>query len=287
MYGIYWIENHKRCGPTTVPDILGRVQRGELTPDTLGWHSGCADWMPLRQLPALADFLAREEPPPAAEAEAPAPAAEQPAQPATPQPGIDRQLLNIALPSPTNRLLARLIDTALYATLALGIMHMLQLPYKWYLQPGSPAFWLPFPVLEALLLYRWHTTPGKRWMGIYLHPLSGRFRLGSLLGRSVLVGVMGMGCMLFPVTLVTLLLSYFYLRQRGITLWDVQAGSLPVHKRRPSVASAIAAACFLFFAMQLCSQYMQPWMPDMMQELREQSPQAAQMLEDWITPLRH
>ncbi|MBQ9835074.1 MAG: DUF4339 domain-containing protein [Akkermansia sp.] len=58
---IYWIENGKRKGPVTVPDIISLVQMGELTPDTQGWHAGCAAWMPLRELPALADFLGNLE----------------------------------------------------------------------------------------------------------------------------------------------------------------------------------------------------------------------------------
>lgn len=54
---IYWIKDKHRCGPATVPDVISLVQMGDITPDTLGWHAGCKSWMPLRRLPALADFL--------------------------------------------------------------------------------------------------------------------------------------------------------------------------------------------------------------------------------------
>ena len=65
---IYWIADKKQCGPATVPDVLSLVQMGELTPDTRGWHAGCEKWMPLRELPALADFLEEKpEPEPAEE----------------------------------------------------------------------------------------------------------------------------------------------------------------------------------------------------------------------------
>lgn len=66
---IYWIKDKQRRGPATVPDILSLVQSGELTPDTLGWHAGCTGWQPLRELPALCDFL--REPEPETEEEAP------------------------------------------------------------------------------------------------------------------------------------------------------------------------------------------------------------------------
>lgn len=54
---IYWIQNRQRRGPATVPDVISLVQMGEISPDTLGWHAGCQGWKPLRELPALSDFL--------------------------------------------------------------------------------------------------------------------------------------------------------------------------------------------------------------------------------------
>ncbi|HIX20727.1 MAG TPA: DUF4339 domain-containing protein, partial [Candidatus Akkermansia intestinigallinarum] len=54
---IYWIKDKRRCGPATVPDVISLVQMGEISPDTKGWHAGCKQWMPLRELPALSDFL--------------------------------------------------------------------------------------------------------------------------------------------------------------------------------------------------------------------------------------
>ena len=279
MYSIYWIENNTRCGPTTVPDMLGRVQRGELTPDTPGWHKGCAGWVPLRELPALADFLVdkAEIPPPAQE-----PTSAPAAAPEPPKEELHKQLLNLVLPGPGSRLLARLIDIALYATLVLGFMHMFEMPYILYLQPGSPLFWLPFPALEMLLLYCWHTTPGKWWLGIRLQPLRGKFSMGVLLLRSVLVFCMGMGCMILPFSLLAMLLSYLMVKRSGVTVWDMHSASLPVHARRPGIVSTISALCLLYVAMQLCGQYMLPWMPDILQSMHEQFPQWANMMEEAV-----
>ena len=278
---IYWIENKQKRGPSTVPDVLSMVRSGDLSADTLGWHQGCKDWTPLRELPALADFLADDEK--AAEAEEQPEAetpAEKDAEKAAPAPDL-QAVAHLLMPGPLPRFIARLMDTALYATFVLGLMYMLHVPYKPYFQPGSPLFWLPLPVLEALMLYQWRSTPGKRWMGIAL-AMPGRPSFSALLMRSILVFVMGMGCMLFPFNLITLALSYFGLMRSHRTLWDMRAGTLPVLRRAPSAAYTVAGICFLFLCVQLCSQYLQPWVPDMMRELQEQSPEAARLLEDWM-----
>ena len=68
---IYWIADKRQCGPATVPDVLSLVQMGELSPDTRGWHAGCENWMPLRELPALADFLKEKEEEPQQQEELP------------------------------------------------------------------------------------------------------------------------------------------------------------------------------------------------------------------------
>ena len=51
---IYWIEDKKKHGPISVPEVISRVQMGELSPTTKAWHKGCEQWMPLKDLPALA-----------------------------------------------------------------------------------------------------------------------------------------------------------------------------------------------------------------------------------------
>lgn len=291
---IYWIENGKRCGPATVPDIISRLELGELSPDTRGWHSGCSDWLPLRELPALADFLsappkqAAAAPNPTDTAPAPAPAAaeQEPAAHAVPEeaptPEGARQLLRRLMPGAGARLLARLVDMSIYAALVLCVLHMLHAPYNWNYLPGSPLFWLPMPLLEALVLYGFRTTPGKRWLGIHLQSMQGQWTLGRMLMRSALVYIMGLGCMLGSLCLITMALSYFMLSRRGITLWDFRASTLPIHTRRPSAVSAVACFFFIFICMQLCGAYMMDWQPEVMEEIRSISPQWADFIEGYI-----
>lgn len=285
---IYWIENGKRCGPATAPDVISKIQLQELTPDTLGWHAGCQGWAPLRELPALADFLHEETPEEAAPAEPTPdaePAAEDNAAPdaaATANAEKGAELLRRLLPGPLMRLLARALDMSLYMVLAMCIMYYCHAPFKEYFLPSHPLFWLPMPALEALLLYVFHTTPGKYWLGINLNSIQNGWSYGRLLLRSVLVWGMGMGCMIMPVSLVTMAFSYYILTRRGITLWDIRTSTLPILNRRPSVLSIISLAFMVYICSTLSSQYMLPWMPELLEHIRTYAPDMAQMLEQML-----
>ena len=272
---IYWIHKGQRCGPVSVPDILAKIQLGELSPDSLGWHSGCTEWLPLRDLPALADFL--NTPSPEEPEEAPAAAPDQPTPP------DDQFQLKVMLPGPGIRFLARLADLALYATAVLTVMYVLQVPYNRYFQPGTPLFWLPMIFIEAFMLIRWRTTPGKRWLGIGFQSIRGSLTYGAALMRSMLVFILGIGCMNPIFALVTMALSYIGVSRRGVTLWDLRSGTLPMVGKSPSQGKIIFVIIFLFISVQLCSLYLQPWLPDMLQELQENSPEAAHMLEEWMS----
>lgn len=289
---IYWIENKQRCGPATVPDILARIQLGELSADTLGWHSGCKEWRPLRELPALADFLAEDDDKTPAEESAPSAPGDEgepspaPAPQQTSGPTLRSispvDVLGIMLPKPGDRLLARLVDMALYATLVLGIMYVFEVPYMPAFNPGTPTFWLPMPLLEALIIYHGHTTPGKRWIGIRLE--YARRRPGNCLMRSILAFVLGMGCMMSPIMVVTMLLSYHQVKRRGVVTWDVVTGTLPMIVRKVTASTRVAMVFCLFFLTCLCSKYMQPWVPEMHKELEKQFPETVEKLRELMPP---
>ncbi len=296
---IYWIENGKRKGPVTVPDILSLVQMGDLSPDTQGWHAGCSAWMPLRELPALADFLQK---PTATRKDVPLPdvppvhtdtttgnTPEQLNAPAIHDTDSAPQkktatVLEVFPASPAARLVARLTDSALYAAAALGIVYTLGLPYDTYYTPSSPGFWIPMVVLEALLINRLGTTPGKILMGIRLASIIGSSRIsfGRALLRSALVFFLGMGLMMFPVGLVMMLFSYWNLRSRGICLWDARATTIPVQPQKSSIGRFIGAAVTIYIALTAAGLFMQPWMPTMLNEIEKQSPDTARQLREFM-----
>ena len=180
------------------------------------------------------------------------------------------------------RLMARLVDSALYAAAALGVAYSLGLEYSSYYTPSAPAFWLPMVVLEALFLSRLGTTPGKWLMGIRLASLLGspRISFGRALLRSALVFFLGTGLMMFPVGLVMMLFSYWSLRSRGICLWDARATTLPVQPAKSGAGRFAGAAITIYLALTAAGLFMQPWIPTMLDEVEKQSPDAARQLRE-------
>lgn len=284
---IYWIENGKRCGPATVPDILSKVQLGELAPDVLGWHSGCADWVPLKELPALADFLSPAEPVSAAE-ESPA----EPEPPASPSgapagsaggaSGVPP--LSLLMPGPVTRFLARMVDMVLYATIVLSIMHLLQIPYMSSFHPGRFLFWVPMLVIEAMVVCAWGTTPGKYWMGVRLQGVGGRISFRASLMRCIFAFALGLGCMVPLLNLFTLVMSFAQLRRRGFLPWDALTSTVPILTRPSSFFNRFVVLIYIFFCLSLCGQYMQPWLPDMQAELRRESPEVLDYIHKLLPP---
>ena len=285
---IYWIENQKRCGPASVPDILSKLELGELSRNTLTWHSGCSGWVPLEKLPALQEYMnhtssagAQPSLPPRRDTvhvpKTASPAEDKASIPAVP---IESLLVGFG-----PRLVARLMDCALYTTALLGIMYLLRVPYQPYFQPGNPLFWLPFVLLEGISLRWMHTTPGKFWMGIGMAPLGNNSGLGVCTLRSLLVFIIGMGCMLPLLAPITAILTYIGIRRNKITYWDMRTAIVPVCPKRVISPFRIISTIFLLYVcLQLSSFAMQPWIPDMINEIHSQNPDAASWLQSLLNP---
>ncbi len=308
---IYWIKDKRKCGPATVPDILSKVQTDELTADTLGWHAGCASWLPLRELPALADFLNRREEPedegsatphgadeePAREEETPAEGAGTPADrpvpglpplpaaPGTPAalpPGYTLQM-RVYLPGPVVRLLARLVDYALYATAFYAIMQLRGVPYDASLMlNANPLMWLPMLAIEAFMLSTWGTTPGKALMGIRMNTFGEVGKLGFFRAfmRSLMAFTLGMGIMMPIMMPVMLALSYMLLRRRGITQWDALCSTLPVQKAPALPSRYVLAVIALYICLVLAGSCLKPWIPGMLGDMEKQNPKLARTLRE-------
>lgn len=280
---IYWLDNGKRSGPASVPDVISMIELGELSRDTLGWHSGCDNWLPLEKLPALADYLSAQEQPPEPP-EPPAPPAPEPANEPAETDGPRAMLLRVMLPQPMMRFMARVLDMSLYAAVALSVLYMLHAPFSYYYHPCSIIFWTPMILLEALMIYLWQTTPGKKLLGIHIQGIKKRISFHAALLRSMLVFFLGMGCMYPILTLVMLGLSYMSVCKRGVTLWDVASGSVPVASSLPTAGKYTIIAITIFILFQLSMNCMIPWLPDMMNDLREQAPRITELLESMMPP---
>lgn len=301
---IYWIQDKKKCGPSTVPDIISRIELGELTLDTRGWHAGCEGWMPLRELPALADFLHRGEPADEEQptdnddvslvsstpiftdnAETPRPDTAAEAVMNGKEDKSPEELPTYALAAPSARLLARMIDVAAYLALVYGAVYVRQIPFNPALLPSNPLFWLPFIVLEGALIAFVGVTPGKWLLGIRLGRIgTAGPTLGFLqcLNRAFMVFVCGMGMMFSFLPFITCGISWWLLRRRGITPWDMRCGTLPIRLRPLTPLGVLAVLAVLLGCFLLITHCLQPWEQAMWEEIARQSPE----MGDWVNQFR-
>ena len=279
---IYWISDGEKHGPASVPDVESMLQLGELSPTTLGWHTGCEKWMPLRELPALAD--AQLDTPP--EGVAPAPPISVELGEKLP-PHLPSLIFDVVVPGPMARFLARMVDMALYTTVVMGILYMLKAPYSENLLPGGIVFWAPLVVIEACLIYLRGATPGKWLLGIRMQFVKGRTSYLASFVRSAMAFVLGLGCM-FPVLVVVMLaFSYFSVRRRGVAIWDVNTSIVPMIASTPPTALRKFYACLLIYlCMVLSSAFIQPWLPDILDSMRERDPVVTQAFEEWLNMRR-
>lgn len=301
---IYWVKDKKKCGPVTVPDIVSMVQSGELTPETKGWHVGCSSWMPLRELPALADFLnprvpeteEQTEPEHAQEAENPEslpPVPRRTDETAELPPGVI-PLTDFRIPSARVRLLARLVDMSVYCALMFMAFYMTNTEFSMNLLPYGPMFWLGLIGMEAVSLHFAGTTPGKRLLGIrvfsgvrageQMTALIPQISLFQGLWRSFLVFIGGMGMMAYILPFIMGPLALFMLKKRGYTTWDARAHTLPVQVHTPSFFRYLLAVLIIYASLNIVSACMMPWIPDMVLQLEQQSPEHARLLREMMPP---
>lgn len=308
---IYWIKDKKKCGPSTVPDVISMVQSGELSAETLGWHSGCSGWIPLRELPALSDFLnPREDEDSAAPApeseESPAESAEETLPPVPPRAeegasvsaGQEKPELvplpDFRFPSAGVRLMARLVDMAVYASLMFIVFYLTGAEYSVNLLPYDPMFWLGLIGMEAVSLHFTGTTPGKRLMGIRLFTgtiageqtmaLTPGIGFAQALGRSFMVFIGGMGMMAYLLPFIMGPIALFMLKRRGITTWDLRARTLPVQVQKPPFYRYLLGAAIIYASLNIVTTCMLPWYPDIFRMMEQQSPEHARMLREMMPP---
>lgn len=305
---IYWIKDKKKCGPSTVPDVISMVQSGELSAETLGWHSGCSSWVPLRELPALSDFLNPRED----EADAPEPESEEtpeavaeeeslPPVPPRAEEGASEQetpdlvpLPDFRFPGAGIRLMARLVDMSVYASLMFIAFYLTGAEFSINLLPYGPMFWLGLIGMEAVSLHFTGTTPGKRLMGIRLFTgtvageqtmaLTPGIGFARALGRSFMVFIGGMGMMAYLLPFIMGPIALFMLKRRGITTWDLRARTLPVQVQQPPFYRYLLAVAIIYASLNIVSTCMLPWYPDILQMMEQQNPEHARMLREMMPP---
>ena len=203
----------ERQGPFSGYDILSKIREGEFKGEELVWRKGLTGWQDLR---SMQEF--EESWPPTPEMLA---AAEE-----------ARALARLALdtPQPWLRFWARVVDYALFLstvwfTLLLFFPSTFQRLLHLELQaaPVESIIIFLFAPVEAWLLSRYGSTPGKSLLRIQMRRLDGHLpTLQQAFTRSLLVFLKGIG-LGFPIlALFTMTLARLRLLRRGSSSWDEQ-----------------------------------------------------------------
>jgi len=312
---IYWIENKAKCGPSTVPDIIRRIQLEEIKETCLAWHTGCKNWMPIIELPALSDFIhsnvtsAKDDEVDDKQEEgqelsfssfihenganASKLDTEQESENKTTDADIDEgkdessdssqdTLIITKLPSPSSaqRFYARMIDITLYLMLYMLIIYTLGIPFSRELSFSSSIAWLPYIIIETACLHFWRKTPGKAFMGIEVHyaaEFENRIPISKCLRRSIMVYILGTG-MIFvflPLFFIAMAISWWILRSRGSTPWDNRTGCILIQTKPVSILRNMGATVICAIAFTCTGQFILPWLPAIYAEMVKISPEDA------------
>ncbi len=271
---IYVLQDGARRGPFLPFKLRELMEDRSILPSDPGWIEGMEAWAPLESIEALSSWMPRppQEPPPLP---SPSQGAQPPASPSTSATSAEgsarRQRAWL-------RWFARTVDEMLWFALlwsiglAAGWLDLWDFVFRHpVLLFGPPALWIP---LEAFLLSRWSTTPGKWLLGMRVADADGQpLSFPAALKRSVLVLCTGNGFGLPFMLLLPMLqaaMSWTLYRRTGSTLWDRASASQVEHAPPPSLGLiAIGATLLSWVALGTWISLALPLPPDFPPEQRQ------------------
>ena len=275
---IWIIQNGEKTGPIHDFEVRKKIEAGELPAHTPAWHEGLPAWKPLIEI----DLFEREFDRPAEVPDAPYTPPEQAHDEPTPPPLPDK-------PHYFRRFWARWFDLYLFS----GIWWISMwfsgrdigetLANMWVLL----LFYVPWFVLETILLHRFGTTPGKWLLGLKVTNNDGSpLELADSTRRSARVLFVGIGFGLDIIAVVCQIMAYFTTKRLGRPLWDHAGGhrvtAAPLHPLR-----IVAFVIILFASLQLRAIVVFPYL---MEEASKGSPQIREFFEKhqpWHLPKNH
>lgn len=288
---IWIIQDGDKRGPFQEFEIRRRFEAGEIDADTRVWHAHLEDWKPLREVEALKHLVSELREPVPAEPQpdqSPPLLPEQPATPVTPN-----QDPEAAAPLHLGRRFwARWLDLCLYSALWWLLMWASGRDIgALFRQPWIVLLhYLPWFALEAWLIHRFSTTPGKHLLGIKVINQDGTpLDLGMSIARSLRVFFMGIGFGVQPLALICQGLGWITAKRLGTTLWD-RAGKHLVDVR-PLPGSRVLLCLMLFptFLWLESIVLMPHYLPQMIEQLEPNFPDTARQLREnppWHLPVR-
>ncbi len=245
---IYVLKEGRRCGPFLPFKLRELLEDKDYLPSDPGWIEGMDAWAPLSSIEPLAPWMLRDPALPPPLPDLTNPAATHPAAVAA---SVIGQEVSARRYRAWFRWLARTLDEMLWFLLlwlvgvSNGWLDLWDFMWRNPLLLFAPGIaWVP---VEALLLHRFGTTPGKWLFNIHVADDLGQpLTYPAALKRSALVLLLGNGLGLphfgnshlsvLPMLQASLGLV-LYLRS-GSSLWDRAAASVPIY-RTPSAAGMV------------------------------------------------
>jgi uncharacterized RDD family membrane protein YckC len=278
---VWIIENGEKRGPMPDYEVRRRIASGEFAAETPAWHGGMAEWKTLGGIPLFErefrlPFNGIGEPPQEELDED----IEVPQPPPLPQ-----------KPALIRRFWARWFD--LYAYLAVWWLALWAVGQDLGATLMNPWImlgqYIPWFVIETLLIHRFGTTPGKWLLGLRVANDDGSLlTLAEATRRSSRVLFIGIGMGWSIVAIICQLLAFFSARKFGRPIWDHAGG----HRVSAAPLHPVGLAAFVIL---MNVSFVMIWLvlsPYWMEIAKERNPSLRQEWEKhpmrhWHLPQRH
>jgi len=249
---IWIILDGEKSGPIHDFDIRKKIESGELPPTTPAWHEGLGTWKPLGEISLFSGEFDRST--------------EEPVTPPVPQQNSTGGPLPPPLPEKAHlmrRFWARWLDLFFFAGIwwitmwiaGRDIGETLNNPWVLLFQ------YVPWFVIEALMLHRFATTPGKWLLGIRVVNNNGSFlSLAEASRRSARVFFLGIGFGWGILCIVCQIMAVVTTQRIGRPLWDHAGG----HRITTTPVQPVGLGVYLFslfIALQLQFIVVAPYVP--------------------------
>jgi len=231
MYWYYTSFNHRK-GPYSIEELYRLYSAGEVRLQTTVFSEALGGWHPLGELFNVTNV---DEPEPVRREK------ELDIPPAAEDEGV--------VARPWVRFFARMIDYFLFS-LVLGIIfgaaHVRTSTTSISMIVMTASITFAWCFIEAALLCSWGSTPGKALLGTHLRKKSGtKMTYSEGLSRALSVWLVGLGCTLPLVVIVTMIVACVKLSNNKITSWDARGEILVQHKKLSWWRILIACIIFL------------------------------------------
>jgi uncharacterized RDD family membrane protein YckC len=269
---IWIIQDGEKTGPLHDFEIRRKIESGELPATTPAWHEGLDSWKPLVEI----DLFAREF-------ELVKPTDETP-----PEPSERVRSFSPANPYLIRRFWARWFDLYLFAGVwwfamwAAGRDIGATLSNPWIIL----FQYVPWFIVETILLSRFGTTPGKWLLGIRIVNDDGRqLALPDATRRSMRVLFLGIGFGWGVLSLICQLLAFFTTRRLGRPLWD-HAGGHHLETEPLNPLRITGYVIGLFLALQLQMIVVAPYVMDNMKKMFPAFSEQFEKNPPWHLPVK-